>query len=126
MERLEIRHLIKTFKSKDLPPLHKPFPIPSLASQSTAPVISKPQASSLSPLKPKKSSVTEELDRQFRKLRSHHPNEDLIYVKPSLIQKDTTFIPSPPSLDELKQKAQTQRVNVSEFCIAVPSLTVFF
>ena len=75
--------------------------------------MTKPVLSSVALKKSKKSSVTEELDRQFHKLRSDNPNQELIYVKPSLIQKNKELIPSLPSLDEIIRKAQTQKVDVS-------------
>lgn len=88
LERLEIRHLIKALKTKgisslDLPIVSNPPPT-SIVPIKTS--ISQPKR--VSPLnKHQKSTITEELDQKFAQLRSTHPNEELIYVKPSLLNK---------------------------------------
>ncbi|CAF1331922.1 unnamed protein product, partial [Adineta ricciae] len=110
LERLQIRRIIESFNSKDSRPLQSLLSNP----KSTEEKMTKPVLSSVSLKKSKKSSVTEELDRQFHKLRSDNPNQELIYVKPSLIQKNKELIPSLPLLDELIRKAQTQKVDTSE------------
>jgi hypothetical protein len=107
LERLEIRHLIKTLKSKGFQTLNIPFqstPIPPPSSESCS--IKKP--SSLSIIKPKKSSVTEELDREFTKLRSNNPHEELNQVKPSLIHKPKKSHPSLRLFDELLHQVPMQ------------------
>ena len=109
LERLQIRRIIESFNSKDSRPLQSLLTNP----KSTEEKMTKPVLSSVALKKSKKSSVTEELDRQFHKLRSDNPNQELIYVKPSSIQKNKELIPSLPSLDEIIRKAQTQKVDVS-------------
>jgi hypothetical protein len=107
LERLEIRRLIKTFKTKGLESLKTPSPIlPSSSEQ----FLSK-QLPSISIIKPKKSSITEELDREFNKIRSINPHEDLIYVKPSLMHKQKNSFPPLPTFDELVH----QIANVNHF-----------
>ncbi|CAF3782837.1 unnamed protein product [Adineta steineri] len=113
LERLEIRRLIKTFKTKDIKNLNNSFQVSSIISSTTEKLITKQQqqlqsSSSMSLAKPKRSSVTEELDRQFRKIRSNNPDEDLIYVKPSLIHKDKPF-------DELLYQTKSHTIDSSKF-----------
>ena len=84
LERLEIRHLIKALKTKGISTLDLPVAPNSTVVAKTP--IPKPQVET--PLnKQQKSSITEELDQKFAQLRSTHPNEELIYVKPSLLNK---------------------------------------
>jgi len=62
----------------------------------------------ISIIKPKKSSITEELDREFHKLRLNNLNQELIYVKPSLIHKNKQTVPSLTIFDELLHNVQMQ------------------
>lgn len=109
LERLEIRNLIKTLKTKGLQTINNTFPIssnpPSISSEQIS--IQKPPIS-IPINKSKKSSITEELDREFNKLRLNNPNGDIIFVKPSLIQKQKQSISSSTTFDEHLQKLEKQ------------------
>ena len=97
LERLEIRHLIKTLKTKGLQSLNNPFqstPISPAPPSQTTLLIKQPSLTI-----PKKSSITEELDQEFNKLRSANPNHDLINIKPSLIQKQRKSLSSLNKVD---------------------------
>ncbi|CAF3480534.1 unnamed protein product [Rotaria sp. Silwood1] len=89
LERLEIRNLIKTLKTNGLQSLNIPVQLLPNSLQSTEKFLNKKTSSSILTInKPEKSSITEELEREFSKLRSNNPNQELIYVKPSLIKKE--------------------------------------
>ncbi|CAF1146262.1 unnamed protein product [Rotaria sordida] len=104
LERLEIRNLIKTLKTNGLQSLNIPIQLLTNSVQSTEIFLNKKSSSSsiLTINKPDKSSVTEELEREFNKLRSNNPNLELIYVKPSLLKKDKKSNSS-LSIDDKKQ-----------------------
>ncbi|CAF3999878.1 unnamed protein product [Rotaria magnacalcarata] len=89
LERLEIRRLIKSLKKNGLQSLTVPIPTSSKHLPPPKQPINKTLSSSTTPsiCKPEKSSITEELERKFNKLRSSNPNQELIYVKPSSITK---------------------------------------
>jgi len=89
LERSEIRQLIKTIKTKDTKSLNNPLqssPIPPSISPSEQSIATNSH-SSVSITRPRKSSITEELDREFNKLRVRAPNKELTYVTPSSICK---------------------------------------
>jgi hypothetical protein len=107
LERLEIRHLIKAIKTKGLQTINIPFQLSPIPPPSFQPCSIK-KSSSMLINKPKKSSITEELDQEFHKIRSNNPNEELIYVKPSLIHKQKTSFPPLPTFDELLHQVQIE------------------
>jgi len=108
LERLEIRNLIKTLKTNGLQTINIPSQFSLIPPSSSSKPSSIKTSSSISIIKPKKSSITEELDREFNKIRSINPNKELIYVKPSLIHKEKQSISSLPIFDELLHKVQMQ------------------
>ena len=68
--------------------------------------------------KPKKSSITEELDREFGKLRALDPEQELTYVTPSSISKrkvrtkrPAPILPPIPTFNELLQQVQLRPIN---------------
>ena len=68
--------------------------------------------------KPKKSSITEELDREFGKLRALVPEQELTYVTPSSIAKrkartkrPAPILPPIPTFNELLQQVQLRPIN---------------
>jgi len=70
--------------------------------------------------KGRKSSITEELDREFNKLRALDPNQELIYVTPSTIckrkktnEKPVQTIPPLPTFDELLRQVQLRPIHKS-------------
>lgn len=107
LERLEIRNLIKTLKAKGLQAIDL-----SIQSSSIPPPLSQPSAiikpTPIPHDKTKKSSITEELDREFSKIRLNNPNEELINVRPSLIHKQRSSLPPLPILDEFRQQLPLQ------------------
>jgi hypothetical protein len=108
LERLEIRNLIKTLKINGLQTVNIPSQFSLIPPSSSSKQSSIKSPSSLSIIKPKKSSLTEELDREFNQIRSINPNKELIYVKPSLIHKKNQSISSSPIFNELLHKVQMQ------------------
>ena len=107
-ERIEIRHLIKALKGKDLRTLNLPFqstPIPPTSSERSS--VQRPIPIPIT--KSKKSSITEELDREFTKIRLSNPNEELTQIKPSSIHKSPKdSLPPIRLFSELLQQAQMQ------------------
>ncbi|CAF4877259.1 unnamed protein product, partial [Rotaria socialis] len=77
VERSEIRELIKTIKNKDAKKFNISIPTTTTTSTSIPIPVSSPEPpmtiytqTSARTNKPKKSSLTEELDREFNKLRA--------------------------------------------------------
>ncbi|CAF1007236.1 unnamed protein product [Rotaria sordida] len=112
IERSEIRGLIKTIKTQSTTSI--PISVPS----SEQSIISNIQQLTTRKTKPKKSCVTEELDRKFNKLRALDPDQELTCVIPSSIckrkktlEKSFENIPSVPKLDELLRQVQLRPVN---------------
>jgi hypothetical protein len=116
IERSEIRQLIKTVKSKR----PKPLTIPDQVS--TPPSVHSLTTTSHSPApikKSRKSSLTEELDREFGKLRELDPDQELDCVAPSTISKrkkpiekpPVATIPPIPTFDELLRKVQLRPID---------------
>ena len=107
LERLEIRNLIKTLKTKGLQAIDLP-----LQSSSIVPLPIEPcpttKPTSIPIIKSQKSSITEELDREFHKIRLSNPNEELINIRPSLIHKQRSSLTSLPTFNELRQKIPLQ------------------
>lgn len=108
LERLEIRNLIKTLKAKGLQAI-------DLSLQSSSSIIPPPSEPcpttkpiSIPIIKSKKSTVTEELDREFHRIRLSNPNEELINIRPSLLQKQRSPISSLSTLDEFRQQNPMQ------------------
>jgi hypothetical protein len=122
LERLEIRHLIKTLKTKGIQSLNNPIQLSPISPPLFEQILPK-QSSSIPIIKPKKSSITEELDREFNKLRSINPNEDLLLVKPSLIHKEKKSFPPLPTFDELLHKISD--VSSFSFHISFFSMNLF-
>jgi hypothetical protein len=89
LERLEIRHLIKTLKSKGMPSFERLHSTTVAARTLPTPSASRrlPPSLSMPAIKQQQSSITEELEQKFARLRSMDPQQDLIYVKPSLIHR---------------------------------------
>lgn len=122
LERSEIRELIKTVKTKSTQALDVPIP-----SNTISVVVSSSEPSTLtlpsSPVvikKTKKSSLTEELDREFDKLRARDPDQELTNVIPSsmckrkkTLEKPSEIVPPPPKFDELLRQVQLRHVNNS-------------
>ena len=116
IERLEIRYLIKAFKSKDLQTLNIPIQTSSnlpLLTERFMPKNSSPP----SIIKPEKSSIAEELDRKFNKLRSNNPNQELVCVKPSLVNKQEESISPLRICDELLDRGQISTADVNYLSI---------
>ncbi|CAF0996090.1 unnamed protein product [Rotaria magnacalcarata] len=125
VERSEIRELIKTIKNKDAKTLN--ISIPTTTSTSIPIPVSSPEPSmtiytqtSARTNKPKKSFLTEELDREFNKLRARDPNQELTYVTPSSIckrkktlEKPSPNIPPAPAFTELLRQVQLRPVDKS-------------
>ncbi|CAF0845031.1 unnamed protein product [Rotaria sp. Silwood1] len=121
VERLEIRELIKTVKTQGKTSLnasHESISIAVCVSSSEQSIITDIQQPSTPKNKPKKSCVTEELDRKFSKLRSLEPDQELTYVTPSSIckrkktlEKPAENIPPVPTFDELLRQVQLRPVN---------------
>ncbi len=111
--------MIKTIKTKDTKSLNNHLhssPPPTPSEQSIA-INSPPPVPTI---KPRKSSLTEELDREFNKLRALDPDQEINYVTPSSIckRKKTLEKPAPPTpplptFDELLRKVQLRPVNKS-------------
>lgn len=89
VERLEIREIIKTFKSrpqkKHEPKFQKSKIMPSADADDASNIYAQP--SMTTSVRPEKSLITQELDQAFSKLRGMDPNQDLTYVTPSSICK---------------------------------------
>jgi hypothetical protein len=78
-------------------------------------------------IKPRKSSLTEELDREFNKLRALDPNQELTYVTPSTIckrkktlEKPASTIPPLPTFDELLRQVQLRPIDKPSKPIYLP------
>ena len=82
------------------------------------PIRVQPTSATPTTTKPKKSSITEELDRAFGKLRSLDPEQELTYVTPSSIakRKQSTkrlapVLPPMPTFNELLQQVQLRPIS---------------
>ncbi|UJR15987.1 hypothetical protein I4U23_002906 [Adineta vaga] len=115
-ERSEIRHLMQTMKTED----NKKLPGTSLQSSTSEQSILFSSPSSTSMTKPQKSCITEELDREFNKLRALDPNREISYVIPSKIckrkktlEKPASNLPPSPTFDQLLRQVQLRPVDRS-------------
>ncbi|CAF3362352.1 unnamed protein product [Rotaria socialis] len=127
VERSEIRELIKTIKNKDAKKFNISIPTTTTTSTSIPIPVSSPEPpmtiytqTSARTNKPKKSSLTEELDREFNKLRARDPDQELTYVTPSSIckrkktlEKPSPNIPPAPAFNELLRQVQLRPVDKS-------------
>lgn len=111
LERLEIRRLIKTIKTNGMQSITVPAQLSSKITSPIQPKIDK--TSSILTHKPSKSSITEELDKVFTKLRANNPNHELIYVKPSLVNKEKSFNSSLSTSGKSSDKKQCKKDDVS-------------
>ncbi|CAF4989106.1 unnamed protein product, partial [Rotaria socialis] len=114
LERLEIRRLIKSLKKNGLQSLTVPIPTSSKHLPPSKQPISKTLSSSTIPsiCKPEKSSITEELERKFNKLRSSNPNQELIYVKPSSITKQKEDGASLQNDEKILPRKQIETIDI--------------
>ncbi|CAF2753853.1 unnamed protein product [Rotaria sp. Silwood2] len=123
VERIEIRELIKTVKTQGTTSLNVSHQSATIAVCVPSPdqsIITNIQQPSTPKNKPKKSCVTEELDREFSKLRAIDPDQELTYVIPSsmckrkkTLEKPIENVPPVPKFDELLRQVQLRPVNKS-------------
>ena len=117
IERSEIRQIIKNIKCNETQSVE------SVSRSSSVPPA--PPIHNLTPVtKPKRSLVTEELDREFNKLRALIPDQELTYVTPSSFckrKKSTGKGPAPlpplPTFSELLRKVQLRPVDKSALTV---------
>ena len=115
VERSEIRQFIQTIKRKENKSLNtvlQSSPIPSEHSINVNSEPSEPIGRS------KKSPLTEELDREFSKLRARDPDQDIMNVIPSSIckrrrtpEKPVQPTPPLPTFDELLRQVQLRPID---------------
>ena len=125
--------MIKTIKTKPAPsvrhlpesvPMPAPIPIPiSLSTSASEQSLSiRSPSPLLSSSRPRKSSLTEELDREFSKLRSLDPNQEISFVTPSsfckrkvkTLEKPLPEVITPVStFDEFLRKVQLRPIDKS-------------
>lgn len=119
VERSEIRQLVQTLKTKDSKPLDTPIQSSPIPASPTPSELSVSISSAPSELirRPKKSPLTEELDREFSKLRARDPDQDNVNVIPSLIckrrrtpEKPVQSIPPLPTFNELLRQVQLRPI----------------
>ncbi|CAF0907384.1 unnamed protein product [Didymodactylos carnosus] len=125
MERSEIRHLIKTMKQNS-----RKIPLKSCATIPHAPPFLLSKEYNRHCLK--KSSIANELDKEFSRIRAQQPNQELSYVPPSMIcrrktpycpinqktksiNKEITPSPSPPpTFADLLRTVQLKPINTKK------------
>ncbi len=109
--------MIKTSKTKDTKSLNNPLHSSPPPSEQSIAIDSPPLVPTI---KPRKSSLTEELDREFDKLRALDPDQEMKCVTPSTIckRKKTLEKPAPPvpplpTFDELLRQVQLRPIDKS-------------
>lgn len=119
VERSEIRKLIKTVKTKGVKTLNVPLPLAPVPIPVPPPeqLVTKSTESSARASRPRKSSLTEELDREFNRLRALDPDQELTYVTPSAVckrkrsaERTKPKSPPPPTFNELLRQVQLRPV----------------